>query len=87
MMLLQKRNCSRVSEPVIWFCHQVIGARPSVNISDERKKNNLRKTLVFSPGMRNVGTHVNNFREIYSCCDFLVQPRGVFEPGRKHASY
>ena len=47
MMLLQKRNCSRVSEPVIWFCHQVIGARPSVNISDERKKNNLRKTLVF----------------------------------------
>ena len=36
--------------------------------------------------MRNVGTHVNNFREIYSCCDFLVQPRGVFEPGRKHCS-
>ena len=36
--------------------------------------------------MRNVGTHVNNFREIYSCCYFLVQPRGVFEPGRKHCS-
>ena len=38
--------------------------------------------LIFSPGMRNIGTHVHNFREVNSCCDFLVQSRRVLKPNR-----
>jgi len=30
--------------------------------------------------MRNIGTHVNNFWEVNSCCDFLVQSRRVLKP-------